>query len=149
MTAEPEKFVLEDGRKAEKVIVEKVISKDEVERVIEVKAEEFLPLKTQQRITEKLKSFVCERRTETIDQRTGEVIDVKIETFSSPDQVVGATQENVSSLSKGKKLKSLGAIEEVDVDSTKESTIYSKKDILLATIIVAQVLGLAYLLLSN
>ena len=36
-----EKWTLEDGRKAEKVIVEKKLDNEEVERVIEIKIENY------------------------------------------------------------------------------------------------------------
>jgi hypothetical protein len=147
-TGDIEKFVLEDGRKAEKTVVEKVINKDEVERVIEVKAEEIFPLKTQQRIVEKIKSFVCERRIETIDQKTGNVIDVKVETFSSPDQVSGVETSIQSHVKEEKKLNSLGAINEVVENETNKKS-FNMKDVVLTVVIVAQVLGLAYLLFFN
>jgi len=136
MSDNNEKFVLEDGRKAEKTVVESKINDKESQRVIEIKAEESRPLKAQQRITEKMKSYVYERVTETLDQETGRVIDTKVESF---DCVTGEIKEEKESPNK---IKSLGAIEQVNESQGS----YDLKNILLTLVILAQVAGLIYLL---
>lgn len=164
---ESEKFTLEDGRKAEKVVKEVLISNQEKEIVTELKAEEERPLKTQTRVTEKVRPFVYERKIETLDPNTGEVIDVTVEEVIKTtteedrkncltkeemiDTIVQAIknlnfkqEEQVNTNENKKTLKSLGVIQKLEESDQKE---YSTKEIVLIVVIVLQVLGLAYLLL--
>lgn len=167
---ESEKFTLEDGRKAEKVVKEVLISNQEKEIVTELKAEEERPLKTQTRVTEKVRPFVYERKIETLDPTTGQVIDVKIEEVIKTtneedrkdcltkeemiDTIVQAIKnlkqevpvdENENENENKKTLKSLGIIQKIENSDQKD---YSIKEIVLIGVIILQVLGLAYLLLS-
>ena len=79
-----EKWTLEDGRRAEKRITEL-----NGERVIELHVEEERPLKLQQRVVEKSKPIVYERKIETIDE-AGNVVEQKVESIEPkiPMQVV-------------------------------------------------------------
>jgi hypothetical protein len=137
MSENNEKFVLEDGRKAEKVVVDSKINDKESQRVIEIKAEETRPLKPQQRITEKMKSYMYERVTETLDQDTGNVVDTKVESF---DCLTGEIKEEPKNSSK---INSLGVVDELDGQQNS----YDIKNILLVLVIAAQLAGLLYLLL--
>ena len=163
-----EKWTLEDGRKAEKVIVEKKLDNEEVERVIEIKIENERPLSVQQRIVERYKPFVYERRIETIDPNTGEVLEVKVEnlgegmsaqhageildnSYVTKKEMVEAivkavrsSKENTSNTSiKESKIKSLGLAQEISqVNSPK----YDVNNIALSTLVAIQVIGLIYLL---
>lgn len=74
-----EKWTLEDGRRVEKRVTEiHIPEKMESEKVVELHMEDERPLKLKQRMVEKTKPFVYEKRTETIDEN-GNVVDVKIE----------------------------------------------------------------------
>jgi hypothetical protein len=165
-----EKWTLEDGRKAEKVIVEKKLENEEVERVIEIKFESERPLSVQQRIVERYKPFVYERRIETIDPNTGEVLEVKVENLGEGMsaqhagdtldngyvtkkemveaiiKAVKSSKENTNTSSKEFKIKSMGLAQEIsEVNSPK----YDVKNIALSTLVLLQVIGLIYLLFFN
>jgi len=74
-----EKWTLEDGRKAEKRVHENVNHADLTsEKVVELHMEDERPLKLKQRVTEKTKPVIVERKIETIDA-SGNVVDVKVE----------------------------------------------------------------------
>lgn len=133
-----EQFVLEDGRKAEKVVKENKIDEKESHKIIEIRAEEPRLLKIQKRVIEKMKSYMYERVTETLDQETGVVVDTKVETF---DCLTGELRENTNNVKS--KLNSLGAINEVNLE---ENNKINYKSIVLTVVIVAQIVGLAYLL---
>jgi len=141
MSDNNEIFVLEDGRKAEKVVVANKVNGLESQRVIEIKAEELRPLKTQQIITEKTRSYMYERVTETVSQETGEVVETKVETF---DCITGALKEEPSEAG-GRKLNLLSSAEDLGVE---DEGGYDIKSILLTVVIAAQVAGLLYLLLK-
>jgi|APGre2960657373_1045057.scaffolds.fasta_scaffold00820_13 hypothetical protein len=74
-----EKWILEDGRKAEKRI-EEVFDHTSMtsEKVVELHMEDERPLKLKQRVIEKSKPVIFERKVETVDNN-GNVVDVKIE----------------------------------------------------------------------
>lgn len=74
-----EKWTLEDGRKAEKRISETVNHADLTsEKVVELHMEDERPLKLKQRIIEKTKPVIYERKIETVDVH-GNVVEVKVE----------------------------------------------------------------------
>ena len=74
-----EKWTLEDGRKAEKRISESVNHSDLTsEKIVELHMEDERPLKLKQRIVEKTKPVLYERKIETLDAQ-GNVVDVKVE----------------------------------------------------------------------
>lgn len=74
-----EKWTLEDGRKAEKRINEVVDHANLTsEKVVELHMEDERPLKLKQRVVEKSKPVIFERKIETVDSN-GNVVDVKIE----------------------------------------------------------------------
>lgn len=79
-------FLLEDGRKAEKVEIDQGKVK-----VTEIYVEPKQEKKLSQRITEKY--CVCERQIETIDETTGEVVSTVIEKVSGDDIVSNSSQE--------------------------------------------------------
>lgn len=77
-----EKWMLDDGRRAEKRVTEVKNCNDGLsERVIELHVEDERPMLLQQRVKEKSKPFVFERTTEIIDPKTGEVTDQKLESI--------------------------------------------------------------------
>ena len=92
-----EKWILDDGRRAEKRVTEiHNPEKMECEKVVELHMEDERPLKLKQRVIEKTKPFIYERRTETIDQN-GNVVDLKVESvepkvnFQFVDHIVADT----------------------------------------------------------
>jgi hypothetical protein len=78
---EIEKWVLDDGRRAERRTTEEVNGEGQIERTIELHVENERPLNLQQRIVEKTKPFVYERTVEAIDPQSGEVVDHKVESI--------------------------------------------------------------------
>lgn len=158
MSEEIEKFILEDGRKAEKSIVENKINESEKEIITEIRSEETRPLKAQKRIIEKVKPFIYERVVETIDQNTGEVLERTVEDVITPTENNYTKEEIIKTIinalkdKEHSKLKSLGIIEEIEKQEEEEASKENKfsiKDISLMTIIIAQILGLIYLLFLN
>ena len=99
-----EKWILDDGRRAEKRVIETInADKMESEKVVELHMEDEKPLKLKQRVIEKTKPFIYERKIETIDAQ-GNVVDLKIETvepkvnFQFVDHIVAggfASAQNV------------------------------------------------------
>ena len=85
-----EKWTLEDGRRAERRVTEVKDGNGQGERVIELHVEDARPLRLQQRIVEKTKPFIFERKLEVIDPATGNVIEQKVESLEPrvPMQVV-------------------------------------------------------------
>jgi len=158
-----EKWVLEDGRKAEKIVTESKLNENEVERTIEIKVEEERPLNVQQRIIEKTKPFVYERRIETINTKTGEVIDQRVETIDPQAKMHTTENNDVNYVTKNEmvdaivaaiksikekdsqsEVKSLGMVDKIR--KVNEPYVYSVRDIVLSVIILVQVFGLAYLI---
>lgn len=91
MKTKIEKWIQEDGRRAERRVTETKFDKEgQAERTIELHLEDPRPLKLQQRIVEKIKPVIFERKIETINPLTGEVIERKVETVEQkvPMQVV-------------------------------------------------------------
>jgi hypothetical protein len=72
-------FILDDGRKAEKV----ENNPDSVTKVTELYVEPKRSKRLSQRITERF--CVCEREIETVDEETGEVVDHVIENLCSAE----------------------------------------------------------------
>lgn len=85
-----EKWTLEDGRRAERRVVETKDANGEGQRVIEVHVEDVRPLRLQQRVVEKTKPVIYERKYETVDPITGAVIEQKVECLEPrvPMQIV-------------------------------------------------------------
>ena len=85
-----EKWTLEDGRRAERRVTESKDSNGQGERVIELHVEDARPLRLQQRIVEKTKPIIFERKMEVIDPATGNVVEQKVECLEPrvPMQVV-------------------------------------------------------------
>ena len=76
-----EKWTLEDGRRAERRVT---IQKDENgqdEKIVELFVEDERPLRLQQRVVEKTKPVIFERKIETVDPISGNVIEQKIESL--------------------------------------------------------------------
>lgn len=79
MSNNVEKWTLEDGRKAEKRVHETVNTSDLTsEKVVELHMEDERPLKLKQRVVEKTKPVIYERKIETLDAN-GNIVDVKVE----------------------------------------------------------------------
>jgi hypothetical protein len=79
MSNNTEKWTLEDGRKAEKRVQENINHADLTsEKVVELHMQDERPLKLKQRVIEKSKPIIYERKIETVDD-AGNVVDVKIE----------------------------------------------------------------------
>jgi hypothetical protein len=76
-----EKWTLEDGRRAERRVVENKLENGQSERVIELHVEDERPLRLQQRVIEKTKPIVFERRTEIVDPQNGSVLEQKVESI--------------------------------------------------------------------
>ena len=85
-----ERWTLEDGRRAERRVVENKDENGEVEKIIELHVEDKRPLRLEQRVVEKVKPMLYERTFETIDPSTGNVVEQKIESLEPrvPLQVV-------------------------------------------------------------
>lgn len=83
-----EKWVLDDGRRAEKRVTETKNCEDgQGERIVELHVEDERPLRLQQRIREKTKPIVYERTIETVDPKTGEVVEQKLESIDPKVQM--------------------------------------------------------------
>ena len=98
-----EKWTLEDGRRAERRVSETKDANGQGERVIELHVEDVRPLRLQQRIVEKTKPIIYERKLEVVDPTTGDVLEQKIESLEPkyPMQIVQhIATENVSICSK-------------------------------------------------
>lgn len=167
-----EKWILDDGRRAEKRVTEiHTPEKMESEKVIELHMEDERPLKLKQRVVEKTKPFVYERRTETLDDN-GNVVDMKVESVEpkvnfqfvdhivanasacghahksglTKEEIVDAVKESMKSChgTSCKKLKSKGVVDEVESAVEKENQT-STLDKILIGVIAIQLVGLAYL----
>ena len=167
-----EKWILDDGRRAEKRVREiHTPEKMESEKIIELHMEDERPLKLKQRIVEKTKPYVFERKTETLDEH-GNVVDMKVESVDpkvnfqfvdhivadginsthvrpsslSKEEIVEAVKESMKSChgSTCKKLKSKGVVEEVESNIEKNNGA-STMDKVLIGVIAIQLVGLAYL----
>ena len=113
-----EKWVLDDGRRAEKRVTEVKNEDGQGERVIELHVEDARPLRLQQRVVEKTKPFVFERTVSTVDPQTGEVVDQKLESIEPKIQMqlvehISTSNPNVSTLS----------VDDCDCHVTKEEMI--------------------------
>lgn len=76
-----EKWVLDDGRRAEKRVTEVKGEDGRSERIVELHVEDERPLRLQQRVREKAKPIVFERTIETVDPKSGEVVEQKVESI--------------------------------------------------------------------
>lgn len=82
-----EKWMLDDGRRAERRVTENISENGQSERVVELHVEDERPLKLQQRVVEKSKPVVYERMVETLDPKTGSVIEQKVESIEPKVQM--------------------------------------------------------------
>jgi len=120
-------FLFEDGRKAEKVEIDQGKTK-----ITEIYVDPKPPQKKlAQRITEKY--CVCEREIETIDENTGEVVSKVVE------KVVDGQVQAASEISEKSPM-------EVFVEEKIKKNKMSTFSMVLVGLIVAQLVGLAYLL---
>lgn len=118
-------FLYEDGRKAEKVEIDNGKTK-----VVEVYVEPKLEKKLAQRITEKY--CVCEREIETIDEKTGEVLSRVVEkVFDGQVQASEVVEKSPM---------------EIFVEEKMKKNKMSTFSMVLVGVMVAQLIGLAYLL---
>jgi hypothetical protein len=77
MVEQRKEFLWEDGRRAERVVVDD--NECDGTRVTEVYVEPAVEKKLAQRVIERRKPIVYEREIETIDEHTGEVVDKVVE----------------------------------------------------------------------
>jgi hypothetical protein len=82
-----EKWTLDDGRRAERRVMESISENGQSERIVELHVEDERPLKLQQRVVEKSKPIVYERKVETMDPQTGSVVDQKVESIEPKVQM--------------------------------------------------------------
>jgi hypothetical protein len=115
-----EKWVLDDGRRAEKRVTESKGEDGQSERVIELHVEDERPLRLQQRVKERAKPFVFERMVETVDPKTGEVVEQKLE--SCEPKVQMQLVEHISTGSKDEVV-SAQSVDDCDCHVTKEEMI--------------------------
>lgn len=100
-----EKWVLGDGRRAEKRVTEVKGEDGRSERIVELHVEDERPLRLQQRVREKAKPIVFERTIETVDPQSGEVVEQKVEsidpkvTMQLVEHISTKAQESVSAQS--------------------------------------------------
>jgi hypothetical protein len=167
-----EKLFLEDGRRAEKRIIESKNANGDIERVIELRVEDERPLKLQQRVVEKSKPVIFERKIEVIDPASGNVIEEKVESLNpqssadsvqslgcdsghakhaSRDEIVQAVLSALKDGRGGKearkpKVQSLGLAEEFEKMNTPQKDGMSLTDKILLVVIAVQVVGLAYII---
>jgi hypothetical protein len=124
-----DEFVYEDGRKAEKVEIDQGKTK-----VTEIYVEPKTEKKLAQRITEKY--CVCEREIETIDENTGEIVSKVIE------KVLGDVTTQDAELKP-----SMEAIVEEKINKKSKPSLFGVLiGVGLTVLIVAQLVGMAYLL---
>lgn len=138
-----EKWMLEDGRRAERWVTE-----NEGERVVEIHMEEERPLILQQRIVEKSKPMIYERETSMLD-KSGNIVDKKVETLDSAKLTEDVKQELiqsiVSALQGGNELKTMGLADEIAANQETEVENMNSTDKLLVGFIGLLILGLAYI----
>jgi hypothetical protein len=82
-----EKWTLDDGRRAERRVMENKMENGQCEKVIELHIEDERPLRLQQRVVEKSKPIVFERRIETVDPQNGSVVEQKVESIEPKVQM--------------------------------------------------------------
>lgn len=160
-----EKWTLEDGRRAERRVMENKNADGQAEKIIELHVEDERPLRLQQRIIERTKPIVYERKLETVDPVSGSVVEEKVESLfgnaktgdgnfvtkqelidiiaglKSKDEVkVQAVAETPK-----KALKTSSLMEELQKMNTQKDGM-SMMDKILLVVIAAQMIGLGYIL---
>lgn len=158
-----EKWTLEDGRRAERRVVEVKNADGQGEKIIELHVEDERPLKLQQRIIERTKPILYERKLEMVDPATGSVVEEKIEalvgnakageaSFVTKDELLeilasmkGEVKAAVKPETK-KVVKSLGLAEELEKMTKPQKDGMSMMDKILLVVIGAQIIGLGYIL---
>lgn len=119
MNNNTEKWTLEDGRRAERRVVDNVAPTGEGERTIELHVEDERPLKLQQRIVEKSKPFIYERETHTVD-KNGNIVEKKVE--SAEPKISMQLVEHIATESEHKSLMAQN-VSDNDCHVTKEEMI--------------------------
>lgn len=175
MSNNVEKWTLEDGRRAERRVSELALDNGQQEKVIELHVEDERPLRLQQRVVEKSRPIVYERTLETIDPKTGKVVEQKVEAIEPKvqmhlvehtayetekpkcckenmvDKVVEKVLERLSpalpepSAELGQKLNSLGLVDEIG-NRVNDANKFSVIDKVLLAVIAAQLCGLVYIM---
>lgn len=87
MSNNVEKWTLEDGRRAERRVVETALADGQQEKTIELHVEDERPLRLQQRVVERSRPIIYERAIETVDPMTGKVIEKKVEALEPKVQM--------------------------------------------------------------
>lgn len=121
-------YILDDGRKAER----KENNLDSLTKVTEVYVEPKAQKRLAQRITERL--CVCERKLETIDEETGEVVESVVENLCGSPEV-----KSVSAPSGKSPI-------QIAVENKMGSNLL-KSRVALGAILLAQVVALVYVIL--
>lgn len=80
-------FFLEDGRKAEKKVMQLAVDNEEQKIVTELWTEPKIEKKLSQRIVSYKKPLVYKREIETIDENTGDVLEKQVESLDSDVKV--------------------------------------------------------------
>ena len=106
---EKQHFYLDDGRKAEKVILGEVNEKGESKIITEIYAEPKAEKKLVQRSVDYSKPMVYKREIETVDESTGDVVERKVESLTP--EVEMALREHIKSESP-----SISSLSEKDCD---------------------------------
>lgn len=173
MSNNVEKWTLEDGRRAERRVSEQALANGQQEKVIELHVEDERPLRLQQRVVEKSRPIVYERTLETIDPKTGKVVEQKVEAIEPKvqmhlvehiacetekpkcckenmvDKVVEKVLERLApvepSAELGQKLNSLGLVDEIG-NRVADANKFSIIDKFLLAVIAAQLCGLVYIM---
>jgi hypothetical protein len=162
-----EKWTLEDGRRAERRVVEVKNADGQGEKIVELHVEDERPLKLQQRIIERTKPMLYERKIEVVDPVSGNVVEEKIETlvgakggessFVTKEELLAVlgslkNKEEVKVLAAAKTeankkvVKSLGLAEELEKMTKPQKDGMSMMDKVLLVVIAAQIIGLGYIL---
>lgn len=116
-----EKWTLDDGRRAERRVTEQPSAENgQSERVIELHVEDERPLRLQQRVVEKSKPVIFERKIETIDA-TGSVVEQKVESIEPKVQMQFV--EHISAAPKNNVVSALSVEDDCDCHVTKEEMI--------------------------
>lgn len=160
-----EKWTLEDGRRAERRVIEVKNADGQGEKIVELHVEDERPLKLQQRIIERTKPMLYERKIEVVDPASGNVVEEKIEAlvgakggesnFVTKEELLAVlgslkNKEEVKVLAAAKteapKVKSLGLAEELEKMTKPQKDGMSMMDKILLVVIATQIIGLGYIL---
>jgi len=113
-----EKWTLDDGRRAERRVTENASENGQSERVVELHVEDERPLRLQQRVVEKSKPIVYERKVETLDPMTGNVVEQRVESIEPKVQM-----QLVEHIASAKSVSALSVQDDCDCHVTKDEMV--------------------------